>query len=188
MNGVAQKQDLGNDFFKENEGHFWMMTETRPYMRAKACLAQTLWEMGSEAECIQHYWDCIRLNPNDNQGIRDPLFTCLLIKNDFDAIETLIKKYPEDFGASSSFNRALYLFKKHGPDSKRALKQIQKAIEFNRFVPPYLLKKRRLPLDTPDSYAYQSEEEAIIYGEESMRAWTETPEALLWLERAASLQ
>jgi len=30
---VAEKQ-LGNDFFEEHQGHFWLLFETRPYMRA----------------------------------------------------------------------------------------------------------------------------------------------------------
>jgi hypothetical protein len=37
---LAGEKDLGKEFFKENEGHFWGMHETRPYMRAKVTMCQ----------------------------------------------------------------------------------------------------------------------------------------------------
>src|SRR4051794_41178705 len=33
---------LGKDFFEENRGHFWLIHETRPYMRALSELATAL--------------------------------------------------------------------------------------------------------------------------------------------------
>ena len=37
---------LGEDF-QEFAGRFWGFVETRPYMRAKAALAEALWESGN---------------------------------------------------------------------------------------------------------------------------------------------
>ncbi len=178
---AAGEQDLGEKFFKENEGHFWGMTETRPYMRAKAYLADTLWGLGREEEAIAQYQDCLRLNPNDNQGVRDVLVSYLLIQNDLDGAEKILSRYKEDFGAQHAFNTALFLFKKHGPESKKATKQITEAIAGNAHVPKYLLSKIKIPTMTPDSYSPGSKEEAIIYVDEAMRAWKETPGALAWL-------
>ncbi len=64
---------LGKDTFEEDVGHFWGILETRPYMRARAGLAECLWADGKHDEAIEHYKDMLRLNPNDNQGIRDLL-------------------------------------------------------------------------------------------------------------------
>jgi len=74
----AGERALGKKTFKEDVGHFWGLLETRPYMRARAGLAQSLWEAGQREEAVEHYWDLLRLNPNDNQGIRDLLMPCLI--------------------------------------------------------------------------------------------------------------
>jgi len=177
----AGEEDLGKKFIQENEGHFWGLHETRPYMRAKASLADTLWELGREEEAIAHHRDCLRLNPNDNQGLRDILLTCLLIRNDLDEAEKLIKRYKDDYGAMHAFNKALFLFKKYGHESKRAAKQLAEAITTNAYVPKCLLGKLKIPVELPDSYSYGSKEEAVIYVKETERAWKGTPGALEWL-------
>lgn len=179
----AGEDDLGEDFFKENEGYFWGLIETRPYMRAKAYLADALWELGSEDEAIAHYQGCLRLNPNDNQGIRDALISYLLIKNDLVEVEKLLKHYKEDIGAQHAYNKSLFLFKKYGAKSKRAEKQINDAISDNPYVPKYLLGKLKIPSQLPDSYSLGSKEEAVIYASEAKRAWEETPGATEWLVR-----
>ncbi len=69
----AGERALGKKAFKEDVGYFWGLVETRPYMRARDGLAQCLWEVGQREEAVGHYWDMLRLNPNDNQGIRDIL-------------------------------------------------------------------------------------------------------------------
>ena len=55
-----------------------------------------------------HYQDCLRLNPNDNQGVRDALISFLLIKNDLDGVEKILNRYKNDFGAQHAFNKALF--------------------------------------------------------------------------------
>lgn len=53
---------LGPNGFKENAGHFWGFLETRPYMRARAGLADTIWEQGNQEEAVSHYWGhCIKV-------------------------------------------------------------------------------------------------------------------------------
>jgi len=74
----AGERALGEKAFKEDAGHFWGILETRPYMRARAGLAQCLWMLGERDQAIAHFTDMLRLNPNDNQGIRYILATCLL--------------------------------------------------------------------------------------------------------------
>ena len=78
----AGRRALGEDFFQdeENIGHFWGIIETRPYMRAFAGLANSLWQMGNKEQAELHYREMLRLNPGDNQGIRFVLLeSCCLI-------------------------------------------------------------------------------------------------------------
>jgi len=181
----AGEKDLGETFFKQNIGFFWGLIESRPYMRAKAFLAQVLWDLGREDEAIQNYKDCLKLNPNDNQGLRYELISWLLAKDRIDEIEPILKQYKNDCGAMWSFNKALYLFKKFGPDSKKASKQLVAAIVDNAYVPKYLSGKKKLPAHSPDSYALGSLEEAIAYAEDAIIAWKRTSGALEWLSRFA---
>ena len=66
---AAGERALGPEPFAD-VGHFWGILETRPYMRARAALAETLWALGRREEAVEHHRDLLRLNPNDNQGLR----------------------------------------------------------------------------------------------------------------------
>jgi hypothetical protein len=48
---------LGEDF-QEFAGRFWGFVETRPYMRAKAALADALWESGNFYPAMAHCRKC----------------------------------------------------------------------------------------------------------------------------------
>src|SRR5215204_998734 len=74
----AGERALGPEAFAEDAGNFWGVLETRPYMRARAGVAECLWEMGEAARAVEHYQELLRLNPGDNQGNRHPLARLLL--------------------------------------------------------------------------------------------------------------
>jgi tetratricopeptide (TPR) repeat protein len=55
---------------KVPDGHYWGMLETRPYMRAMDGLGLTHWKLGRLDEAIRIFEQMLKLNPNDNQGVR----------------------------------------------------------------------------------------------------------------------
>ena len=67
---AAGERALGPEVFERDAGHFWGLLETRPYMRARLGLALQLWTAGRRDEAVTHLQDMLRLNPNDNQGVR----------------------------------------------------------------------------------------------------------------------
>ena len=75
---AAGARALGEKGFREYQGHFWGFLPTRPYMRARAGLADALWAAGKREESVSHYQALLELNPNDNQGIRYRLASALL--------------------------------------------------------------------------------------------------------------
>ena len=95
--------------------------------------------------------------------------------------EKLLKKYKDDFGASFDFGKALFLFKKEGPESVQAIKQLNEARKNNPHVAKFLTGKKKPPFDLPDTYQMGSQEEAVIYFSESALAWINTAGALEWL-------
>ncbi|MDI6771677.1 MAG: BTAD domain-containing putative transcriptional regulator [bacterium] len=176
----AGERALGKKSFKEDVGYFWGLLETRPYMRARAGLAQGLWEAGQREEAVNHYWDMLRLNPNDNQGIRDLLMPCLIeLGRDKDA-ERLFKQHKEDGTAAWLYSRALLDFRKHG-DSTVAGKSLRIALEENEHVPPYLLGRKRMPRNLPELYSFGDDNEAVLYVHGNKTAWKTTRGAMEWL-------
>ena len=92
----AAELALGPAAFQEYVGHFWGFLETRPYMRAKAGLAITLRQLGDDEAAIRHYREMLKLNPNDNQGIRHALAACLLQRGEEAALKELLAAYPDE--------------------------------------------------------------------------------------------
>lgn len=182
----AGEKKFGPQFFVENEGVFWGILETRGYMRAKFSLALSLFEWGQKREAVLHYNDLLRLNPNDNQGVRDFLVHALIDLKEFSQLQKLFKKYDDDFSLTWSFSRALYHFLKSGPQSKKAIQLLKKGHKKNPFVLDYLTKKKKLPKYTPDHYAVGSKEEAMIYAEENIILWNNNRPSIDWLNSILS--
>jgi len=176
----AGERALGKKAFKEDVGHFWGLLETRPYMRARAGLAQSLWEAGQREEAVEHYWDLLRLNPNDNQGIRDLLMPFLIELGRDEEAEKLFKRFEEDGMAVWMYSRALLDFRKHG-GSPAAVKSLKAALDENKYVPSYLLGRKRMPRTLPDHYGFGDDNEAVLYAHGNKAAWKATPGAMEWL-------
>jgi tetratricopeptide (TPR) repeat protein len=179
----AGERALGKEFFKNEVGSFWGNIETRPYMRARAGLAECLWDGGRREDAVGHYQDMLRLNPGDNQGIRYTLMPRLITLGLDAKAEELFKNYPNDASAFWSYSRALMDFRKHGA-SPITLKSLKSAIKGNKYVPAYLLNVKKFPRTMPDHYGYGDINEAVIYVEDNMMAWDKTPGALEWLAKS----
>ncbi len=179
---VAGERALGPEVFQEEVGHFWGLLETRPYMRARERLASLLWTMGRRDEAIRHLQDMLRLNPNDNQGVRYTLAGWLLGEGRDEELAHLLNEYDEGT-AAWAYTKALLAFRQNG-DTPEARKLLQTAKKSNTHVPAYLLGQKLLPLHQPESYSLGSEDEAILYAATSLSGWKETPGAIAWLKES----
>lgn len=179
---AAGERALGKKVFEEEAGHFWGILQTRPYMRARLGLAETLEELGHLDEAAGHYRELLRLNPNDNQGVRDVFLPCLLKMRADDEASELLKQYKEEMSATWSYSRALLTFHQKG-DTATARKHLKKALDVNPYVAEYLSGRNEVPAFLPPSYALGSEEEAIICAADLVDAWEQTEGALEWLDK-----
>jgi len=178
----AGERALGPRAFKEDVGYFWGLLSTRPYMRARAGLAECLWHLGKRKEAIAHYQDMLRLNPNDNQGIRYILIQRLLAEWENEAAEELLSRYPDDPTAWWAYSRALLTFRREGA-SPNANAALEEAIRGNPHVVPYLLGKKRFSKELPAYISIGDETEAVSYAVDAIEAWRKTPGALAWLAK-----
>jgi len=175
----AGERALGEDFFEENRGHFWGITETRPYMRARVALAQLLQRIGHTDEAVRHYEGMLELNPGDNQGVRDTLLGCYLVMDDLEGAQRLLQQYKDDFSAVFIWGEVLQRFL--GGEIKKATKSLKKARERNPYVEDYLSGNKQRPRNLPDHYSPGEKSEAIYCAQELGPAWESHPEAVAWL-------
>jgi tetratricopeptide (TPR) repeat protein len=150
-------------------------------MRARLGLARCLEELDHLDEAAGHYRELLRLNPNDNQGVRDALLPCLLKMRADDEASEVLKQYKDDRSATWCYSKALLAFRQKG-DTAAARKLLKKALDVNRYVAEYLSEGREMPLFLPASYSLGSEEEAIICTTDLTDAWEQTEGALEWLD------
>ncbi len=177
---AAGERALGPRTFTEDAGHFWGITETRPYMRARFGLAQSLEALGRAEEALGHYQELLRLNPSDNQGVRYVLLPLLLTAGRNSEAGALLEQFADDIGATWKYGWALWTFRQEG-DSPLARERLREAVRANRHLPRYLSGQAEWPGPLPDSYSVGSEEEAAICADELGEAWRATPGADRWL-------
>jgi tetratricopeptide (TPR) repeat protein len=177
---AAGEKALGKRVFRDDVGHFWGLLETRPYMRARQALAEALWKKGEKDEAVTHYQDMLRLNPNDNQGIRYLLIDWLLELGRDAETAALIKRYKNDGAASWSWSRALLAFRQNG-ESREAGAALAAAMRNNKYIAPLLLGETKMPRQLPDCYSWGGKDEAVLYVQHAGSAWWAASGALAWL-------
>lgn len=179
---AAGEAAIGRRGFEEAAGEFWGFIETRPYMRARECLGECLWDLGEREAAIGHYRDMLRLNPIDNQGLRWILATWLLAVEDHDVLEKLLAQYEGDAFVYWPYTRTLLSFRQGDESAARAA--LRKGWDANPHVPDLLLGVTFLPEEPPDGYALGSPEEAAEYVVQAAVNWKATRGALEWLDKA----
>jgi tetratricopeptide (TPR) repeat protein len=177
----AGARALGPELFREAAGHFWGLLETRPYMRARLGLADTLWTLGRRTEAVEHLQEMLRLNPNDNQGLRYALAGWLLNLDRDEDLARLLDQYPDEGSAAWAYTRTLLAFRREG-DTPETRKRLQEAKKRNPHVPGFLLGHEPMPRQQPPYYSPGDPDEAILYAGTSLAGWKATPGALSWLK------
>jgi tetratricopeptide (TPR) repeat protein len=179
---AAGERAVGRRVFVEDAGDFWLIFETRPYMRARAALAAVLWRLGSHEEAVEHQRELLRLNPRDNQGLRYRQANWLLALESYDELDQLFAAHAGDGHAPGFiYTRALAAFARRGAGAQaRAL--LAEARARNPHIPAYLTGRKRLPRERPAYTVFGEESEAVDYAAGAGELWRSVPGALAWLE------
>ena len=181
----AGVRSLGPKTFKRDVGHFWGLLETRPYMRARLGLADTLWALGRQDEAAEHLVEMLRLNPNDNQGLRYILAPWLVTLGRDDELDRLLTSYEDDGSATWAYTRLLLAFRRQAGAPALA-KLLKEALLANEHVPDFLLGAKPVPREQPPYYSRGDESEAVLYAATGLSGWKSTPGATTWLREAAA--
>jgi len=183
----AGERTLGPKPFAEEVGHFWGILETRPYMRARNGLAGALWAAGRHDEAIAHWQDLLRLNPGDNQGVRDVLVPRLIERRRDQEADAVLAAYADDVSAMLSYARALIEFRRSG-EGEAAQAKLAEALRANPHVAKYLTGGAAMPEDLPETYRLGSEDEAQLAAATLAAAWHASEGAIEWLRRSRKLR
>ena len=179
---AAGEKVLGEPFFIENTGHFWLIHETRPYMEALSELANTYLEANQFARAIECYEKGLVLNPNDNQGLRHILIGVYIRTHELEKADALLHAYEDDLSAFMLFSKLLMRYIQEGDSpSARALKADAK--DYNKHVPAYLSGKHKIPANLPEYFGIGDKHEAIIYAHSHRDVWRNTMGAIGWLNK-----
>src|SRR6266508_952355 len=178
---AAGERALGPEPFDEDVGHFWGILETRPYMRARAALAETLWALDLREEAVEHQRELLRLNPNDNQGLRYRQAEWLLWLEHYEELDEVFAAYEDDAAAALVYTKALAAFRRQG-ESAATRRLLEEARKLNPHVPAYLSGRKRLPKRLPDYVGFGDDSEAVDYAAGAAALWASVPGALTWLD------
>lgn len=178
------RQELGESFFTEEEGHFWEVLESRPYMQARLGEALCLYECGQPEESVTVLTDMLRLNPADDQGVRYILLSMLLELENIQQAHALLDEYGGDTSPVWLYGQALTAFLLGGPVPAEPAKQ--RALKYWPAVADYLAKPLPEPLEEGDAVFPEisddpDEEELCAY--EMRKVWDVNPTAKAWLLR-----
>jgi len=126
----------------------------------------------------------LRLNPNDNQGMRWLLMEGYCRLDRLDDAEKLLRAYPDDAMPFLPFTGLLVRFKKErdSPELRAALRE---QAERNPHIVPRLLDPPLINRDECSLFSPGSPEEADLYCRQFLSIWKSTPGAITWLRSAA---
>jgi tetratricopeptide (TPR) repeat protein len=184
--GVEAGQAALGAAFEDYVGQFWGHLETRPYMRARFGLAAALWARGACDEAIAHAREMLRLNPNDNQGVRYAL-AAWLAGSEEEEDDGKPRFYPVSGFIEWEWTAALAAFRRGG-DTATSRRLLDSAVRQYPAVVPYLTGAKRLPRILPPYETDDPAEEAINYFADHAFAWRNTPGALAWVRARVGTQ
>jgi tetratricopeptide (TPR) repeat protein len=153
-------------------------------MRARAALAETLRALDRREEAVEHQRELLRLNANDNQGLRYRQAEWVLWLERYEELDELFESTRPDAAAALAYAKALAAFRREG-ESAEARRLLEQARELNPYVPAYLSGRKRLPKRLPDYIGLGDESEAVVYAADALALWQSVAGALDWLESRA---
>ena len=137
----AGRLAIGDRAFREDRGNFWLVLETRPYMRARHALAECLWFSGARQAAIEHIREMLELNLSDNQGLRYILRYWLPRTGDDDAARRFLRDHGDEVSTFFEFTRVLLAFRQSG-NSEETRAAAGRAKLANRHIARFLADPR----------------------------------------------
>lgn len=136
LNEEKEKLKADGYFDDKNKGEFWMIFETRPYMRTLYTLAGQYLDMHSYTMAIGILEDLIELDENDHLGARFDLAGCYMMMEDAEGLDQLIDMYDASENVTMLFFEAIVAYRVgHYEQARKYILELDDKIpEFESFV------------------------------------------------------
>lgn len=165
----AAKTSLKIDNLADANPRIFRVRESEPLFGAKYTLAIQLWRIGKREEAIAEASDILKYSINDSLMIRVILSSWLLIEGKYDEAEIVLNKYENDPLVAVNYNKAFLYYKTDR--IREAEKALRKAYLRNKFVIPYITKKKKVTSSILNSNKFGREEEAAQYANIGIEMW-----------------
>lgn len=150
-------------FHKENIGRFYGLFETRPYIRGLEVKIQILVVEGKIKQARQVCQEVLRLNTNDNLGVRYYLLAIAAYLEDESALLKVYKKYPEE-NLETLLPFLIFYYKQS--NDKKAIEYLQRINKANPYLITFFDQGLEEEEDVPDgSYSRGKPSEVLMYME-----------------------
>ena len=159
----------------------WSCVDNRPGLRLMVRRAYDLQHAGDLAGARAAMNELLRLNPQDNHGLRDTLVDLDLAAGDNSAALALIARYSQDAAPNLLYGAVLARFRIG--ELPQALIALKHARSVCGKIEAYLLPARKAkPKLSEYSISVGGDDEAWLYRESMRLVWAATPGALAWLK------
>ena len=173
-------------FEDDNFGEFWLIFETRPYMRLLEKYASHFVECGQMRLAISVYEKMLELCTNDNLGVRYTLMHLYIYLEDEQSALELYEKYPEE---STQFLLPLSILYYKLGDLRKSNQYLKKLIEvnedtrkfFNSLIDGSLMES--VGDMTPYGYRPFTIEDFVIECKENYFLFSSMPEYFVWAKK-----
>jgi tetratricopeptide (TPR) repeat protein len=174
------RQAVPPDILEGPSGQLWLEHSARPYLESLYDLAQAYRTVNRRDDALKTLNDIMRLNENDNQGVRETLIKWYLDWRHFEEAWELVHRRNDGLIAMQ-FTRALLEFRKEG-NSAAARKTLSQARRDNKHVASYLLGDAVLTEVRDNTIEVGGRKEAQLCAQSFRVHWVNTPGALDWLK------
>lgn len=189
INETENKLKEQGYFDSENIGDFWLIFETRPYMRLLQKYGDNFVECGQMRFAISIFEKMLELCTNDNLGVRYSLMHIYAYLEEEEAALKLYKKYPEN--DTQILLPLSILYYKLG-DYRKANQYLKKLNDINKDTPKFFntISEKDLMevFENMSPYAYRpcTLEEFIVELEENSFLFETSNAYFLWARKKIS--
>ncbi|WP_295456674.1 hypothetical protein [uncultured Thiodictyon sp.] len=163
----------------------WARQHNRPLLRLlfRRYLCQL--EEGQPQGAALTLETLLRLNPQDNHGVRAELMNHYLRSGEDQQALALVRRFPDDLLADLAYGEVLALYRLG--EQERARTALGTAVHRLPRIPHYLTRKRiKRPRVNPVGVTPGGDDQAWMYREAMRDVWEAEPGILSWLKRVTA--
>lgn len=170
----------------DSVGDYWLIFGTRHYLMARNDYLSKLLEFGMVRKAQAEAEDIIRLNENDNMGVRHRLMHIYAALEDEESALKLVERFGVDYEVEMLMGLSILYFKLD--DIKKAKKYLIKATKTNEFVYEFIenLKEDEVYYDEESPLLVNSMEQLEYMYEENVFLYDNILEYVFWAYKLLS--